>query len=88
MVVLGVLRHGGRRVRRFFGRTRRRAAIGAGAGGLAGGVLLDDVPLVGPTLDPTENPGGGGPGVIRLAILGFLAVAGMLVLDDLAGDGQ
>lgn len=40
-----------------------RAALGGGAAGAAGGVLLDDVPLVGPVVDPTETQSGvGGDG--------------------------
>jgi hypothetical protein len=64
------------------GSSTTRAAAAGVAGGTAGGVLLDDIPILG-SLDPTE--GSGGIGFVQIAILGFVAVAGMLTLSRLSG---
>jgi hypothetical protein len=68
----------------FLGSSTGRAAAAGGAAGLGGGMLVDDVPLVGSTLDPTEGGGNqqGGSGVnmtlvlIAVIALGFAWVLG------------
>lgn len=55
----------------------------AGAAGLAGGVALDDIPIVGPRVDPTESPGPTGLSLFRIAVVGVLLIVGLSVVDDL-----
>jgi hypothetical protein len=78
-MVLGAIRaaatRGGARLASFFGGSTGRAA----GGGLLAGVALDDVPVVGPAVDPTEASGG--VGLLQLVLLGGLAVLGLLVAD-------
>lgn len=76
--VLGSL---GARTASFFGSSATRAA----AGGLGAGMLVDDVPVIGDTLDPTE--GGNGGGFLGGSIIPFI-VGGIIVwvLIDTASD--
>lgn len=61
----------------FFGSSAARAGIG----GVAGGMLVDDIPFIGTAVDPTEsNSGGSGP-VGDIAMLGVLAVAALLAFE-------
>jgi len=65
------------------GRVLGRSSVAAGGAGLAGGVLLDDVPL-GSELDPTE---GGGSNPIVLVLVGLvLAFAAIVFLDGFLPD--
>ena len=68
----------GTRAASFFGQSTGRAAA-AGAGG---GILLDDVPLVGPALDPTE--GGEGPAISPFMIVALLVL--VIFLYQMMGD--
>lgn len=58
------------------------ATAGAGA---AGGMLVDDIPLVGSTLYPTEGNSGLGGSMNMLTLLALLFALGML-LDVQIGD--
>lgn len=63
------------RVGSFLGQSPARAA----AGGAAGGVLLDDVPIIGDTLDPTET--NSQPlGLSSTQLIIILAVVAVLIL--------
>ena len=55
------------------------SAARAGAAGAAGGVLLDDIPVLGPALDPTEGGGNGGSSLDML-LLGALLVLLLIVM--------
>jgi hypothetical protein len=84
MGLFGVVRKVGTRATRALGDDAAKAAAAGGAAGLGGGMLVDDIPLIGSTLDPTEGGGDqqGGSGVnmtlvlIAVIALGFAWVMG------------
>jgi len=67
-------------LRSFFGASTGRAAAGGAVAGAGGGVLLDDIPILGSMLDPTE--GSGGPGPFALLVLAVLAFVAMFAVSE------
>lgn len=87
--MLNYLRLGSSALTRAFGSTAGRAAAGGAAAGATGGVLLDDVPLIGEALDPTEggnNQQQQGSGMnetlILLMLAGIVAVWALNEVSD------
>jgi len=76
------LRAAGSRVVGFLGSSAGRA----GAAGATGGVLLDDVPVIGPGLDPTESSGGGSSAFGSSIMTLVVGAVGVLLLVLLVGD--
>ena len=84
MGLFGVVRKVGTKATKTLGDDATKTAAAGGAAGLGGGMLVDDIPLVGSTLDPTEGGGNqqGGSGVnmtlvlIAVIALGFAWVMG------------
>lgn len=68
------------RAGRILTKTRSRSA----GTGLAGGLLVDDIPVVGDELDPTEASGGGSNQTVLLAGLALLLLVFIAVQ---VGDG-
>lgn len=60
------------------------SSTGATAGaGLAGGMLVDDIPFIGGDIDPTEGSGDDGPfGNVQLALLFGIGLVVLLIMDD------
>lgn len=67
------------RAGRWLGTSTGRTAAGGAAAGATGGVLLDDIPLLG-NLDPTE--GGNGQGGQQTLLLLVLLVGGLVILTQ------
>lgn len=57
----------------------------AGVAGAGAGMLVDDVPILGPIVDPTEGGGEGGQLGTLLLLLAFLVAIGMIVDFDIGG---
>lgn len=80
MAIFSFLTKTGSRVARSLGSSPARA----GAAGAAGGLLLDDVPVLS-GLDPTEGGGGSGQLGTLLLLLVFLIAIGTVVDFDIGG---
>lgn len=83
-MVIGILGSTGIRA----GLTRAGTWIGssagrAGAAGIAGGMLADDIPLVGDAIDPTEQSGGGGSDTATILVYGALLIGAVIALGSL-----
>lgn len=83
MVVGLVGKVGSRLGTRLAGSSAARAgAAGAGAGA-AGATVVDDIPILGGLLDPTEGSGNGGSGISMSLLLGAVFV--VILIYELEG---
>jgi len=85
MVISTLTRLGSRiggRLSRFVGSSTARAGAVGATGGAAGGVLLDDVPFIGTTLDPTEGRGGGLAGALTLGAFAALLMGAAWLISE------
>jgi len=80
MVVSSILGRVSAQAARLLGTSAGRRTAAAAGGGALAGTAVDDVPFIGPRVDPTESPGGSAGG-----LLGFGGVLSLVVAVVLAG---